>query len=507
MSFTFSVTHQGGTKKVQCPKTNTVNQLITLAIEKFKLPPGTNGELTNGGKKLEGMLQIRLTSLVNNAKLTLETSSGLRELTLKVVGSIMGESVTKIVKISSEATVSLLCGQFAEAAGVAVDLEKRVQLNVLQAVVSNATLDLDEVTVGSLVGSSTSAVIRLLVEEKANQEKREKLQEQQRKLREQLEEHKRQARILERQLNEQNLALQASEAGPQHALPAGDSSTTSEQDALGNEASKESDSGQNESLSSHNNQEDVDMDAEDHTAVALTHASGSTQRPTGVDKKASSETEENFIPAPASAVVIPTEEEDTVYVANNSTRQYENPEEDYNVTMAQAETYFGMLKAMQTKHKLKEAQKPTDYIIRIRFPDRALLDLVVDDSSEKLGQLLKRVDSYVEEKFINTYKLRNGYPPFKEIAMGFTENNTLLHSHPDFQLKKLLLIWEPATKHVSGPYLRPGIHTKDVSELPVVLLESQRGLLEEEAPSKQGRVFEEPKEKKKGKGIPKWFKS
>ena len=191
---------------------------------------------------------------------------------------------------------------------------------------------------------------------------------------------------------------------------------------------------------------------------------------------------------------------------------YENPEDDYNMTTAQAETYLNIIKSMQTRPKKKnEAKSPTHYAIRLRFPDRSLVQLHIEDPSTKLGQLMKKIDSYIDPKFINSYRIKNGTPPFREIKFGFQENGTALSKHPDFQQEKMLLIWEPSSSHQPGPYLAQGVNTKDVSQLSTVMLETHRGELEEDTlatgKSVKGTSDEKPKLKTKlNKSMPKWFR-
>lgn len=442
------------------------------------MPPGTNGELSSSGKKLDGLLPIRLSNLMNNAKLTLTTTRTHSVVTLKVIALILDESVTKILKVSSQTSANLLVEQFLQSAAIVVDVsEKRVQLSVLQAVVDSISVNFDEINVGTLVGSTSNAVVRMVVEEKGNQLKREKMQEEQQKLRHEIEDQKRHTRELEKQLRENE-----PERAKQEDINMED---TEQEGGVLEEKTLPVENGFVE-----NSEAKSFVENSTHIPQAAPNVPTTVQTPA----------------TQPAAPVIPLEKEDTVYLPQKSSKLYENPEDDYNMTMAQAETYYGIIKSMQKGRKIKkESKKPSKYVIRVRFPDRSLLDLVVDDSSLKLGQLLKRLDGYLEERYINTYKIKNGHPPFTEVAVGFSENNTALSDHPDFQLEKLLLIWETTTIS-SGPYLKQGIHTKDLSELPVNVLESQRGQLEEEIERGTPKQVNREQQPKKSKGLPKWFK-
>ncbi|KAF8002315.1 hypothetical protein HF325_003280 [Metschnikowia pulcherrima] len=209
---------------------------------------------------------------------------------------------------------------------------------------------------------------------------------------------------------------------------------------------------------------------------------------------------------------LPEVNEDTLYVPLKSTSgTYENPDADYELTSNQAEKYYKILKSMQGKPAKKFAKKPSKYTIRIRFPDRALLDLHFEDPATKLGQLLRKLDSYLLEKHINSYHLKSGLPPFEEIQFGFGANNTSLCDHPHFQQEKILLIWESQSVS-AGPYLKQYLLRKDVSELPTVVLESHRGDLEADEESSKGirstadSRSADGKSKARAKGMPKWFR-
>lgn len=494
MSYTFNVSYNGVSKKISGPRSATINDFIVASLDKFKIPTSKTGELTHDGKKLDGLLPVRLTSLVNNAKLVLTVALGSGNVTLKVAAQVENESKTQIILIARSSTLAELIDGFRAKAGVQGDWsDKRVQLHVIHSKKDSTVDSFDAISVGSLVGTATNAQVRLLVENRGLQDARAKLQEEQRVLRQQLEEKKRQERLLQKQEQEQRAETQQ----PQ----------SNSKDVEMEEAPSSSDASEvNRSpvgSSNHGN------------SVAEAPVHNLEQTPDS-RKAAEPEPQPEFAATPMSgpshqSFEVPQEKEDTLYVPHSRTTHYENPEEDYNLTVNQAEKYYKMIKSMQTTSRTskKEVVAPTKYVIRIRFPDRSLLDLPIEDSSIKLGQLLKKIDTYVSDKFINTYKLKNGLPPFKEISMGFAENNTPLKSHPDFQLEKLLLIWEPVLKQSHGPYLKEGITVKDASELPTVLLENHRGDLEAEQDVQSlPRILKKTSDTgdKKLKGIPKWFK-
>ncbi|SGZ52877.1 CIC11C00000005229 [Sungouiella intermedia] len=489
MSYTFNVSYNKVNKKVTCARSATINDLALASMAKFAVSLSKNGSLSSSGKKLDGLLPIRLSNLVNNAKLELSVTGGDVEITLKVVASIGDESITKIVKLASSATLAALVEAFRASAGIGADWsEKRVQLSVLQANKDNLTSDFSQISVSNVVGSATNAVMRLLVENKDAQQKRAKLQEEQRVLRQQLEEQRRQERLLKKE--EEHRLVESKDAEHERMdidseVENSDGIERNQIDKIGADRVK---TVEKEEKPLSNSEVSSSLNRFDSTTPSAT-ASGSVS---------------GSLPAPVFQV--PEEKEDTLYVPHSRSAIYENPEEDYNMTFGQAEKYYKIIKSMQgAANTKKEAVEIHKYVIRIRFPDRSLLDLPLEDPSLKLGQLLKKIDGYVAEKFINTYKLKNGLPPFKEIAVGFSQNNISLKSHPDFQLEKILLIWEPAEKNSKGPYLKEGIATKDASELPTLQLETHRGELDMDEVSAPKPVVNTDGKKKLSR-MPKWFK-
>lgn len=474
MSFTCSVLYQNAVKKIQCPKNFTVNQLVQLSLEKFRLSDSF-GELSYGGKKLDALLPIRLTNLVNNAKLKLTISNSEVNVSLKIVGSIDKKQVTSMIKLSSSTPIAELVTKFAALNDIEIDLgTKKVSLSVLQSSVDNLTTDFNTVALKSVLGNSSSAMIRLVVEDRAVHEEKRRLQEEQTQLRLKLEEEKRQARLAQREEMIDKPKENRIET-PQES----ENKTPSPDPVPSQETAKEP----------------LDTEMEDNIE---------TEAPKVQASESQRENPEQFSLA--------TENEDTVYVPGRRAEIYENPEDDYNMTTSQAEKYLNIIKSMQQRTKVtkKTARVPSHYTIRLRFPDRSLVQLHMEDSNVKLGQLVKKIDSFVDAKFINSYRIKNGSPPFKEIQFGFDTNNAPMNKHPEFQEEKLLLIWEPTIANALGPYLKDGVTTKDVNQLSTMMLEAHRGQLEDEV-SATSKI---PKEvalvgktkSKLGSKIPKWFR-
>lgn len=504
MSLTFSIAHNQITKKVSCPRSNTVNQLASLAIAKFGLPLSANGTLLHSGKKLDGLLPLRLTNLVNNAKLVLEVSSALRPVTVKVVASVLGELKQKIIKTQTDSTVQQLLDTFSADSGAQIG-DHRVQLSVLDARIENGSTDFTSTLLGSILGSANNAVIRLTVESKDAHSKREKLQAEQRELRQQLEEHKRQARLLEKRLKEEAQETEKKEEPKEEEEV--EPELKDEKAELKDEEAEAIEEPVVQDSIAENPGKDVDMDVDEPQSKPEEINALDTKQ------EASALLNDSFPQTPSDeSFKVQHFKEDTVYIPLNRSQHYENPDNDYNLTVSQAEKYYGIIKSMQQnkKQQPKEVVPPKAYIIRVRFPDRALLDLQIEDSSMKLGQLLKKLDSFVHEKHINTYRLKNGVPPFEEIAMGFDANNKELKHHKSFQDERIMLIWESTDKSAKGPYLKLDVNTRNIDDLPTLQLESHRGQLGDEEEKRRKSILElnqsKQPEKKKKNGLPKWFK-
>ncbi|KAM9920276.1 hypothetical protein OXX59_007332 [Metschnikowia pulcherrima] len=510
MSYTFSVTYQNIPRKVTCKPTASVNQLVSLSLEKFKLSPATNGYLSHNGKNLDGVVPIRLTGLVNNAKLTLSTSSGTYEATLKLTGVVDGVSVSKVLKVQSHVYLPALVTRFLSETGHNFALDtKLVELSIMRQAVRSSLPEFAQMTVGALVGSASNAVVRINVEDQAVALAK---QENSRKIAAEAESRRKEQALQAESAKSSNIALsqngvyndtKSSESDPNTEI---ESTLKAPETTSANHA--ESAFGSEQPTHSSEPENLISMERPEKSASSgINHKHAAPEEL----EKSQKETENNETKQPESWT-LPEVNEDTLYVPLKSTSgPYENPDADYELTSNQAEKYYKILKSMQGKPAKKVAKKPSKYTIRIRFPDRALLDLHFEDPATKLGQLLRKLDSYLLEKHINSYHLKNGLPPFEEIQFGFGANNTSLCDHPHFQQEKILLIWESQSVS-AGPYLKQDLSRKDVSELPTVVLESHRGDLEADEESSKGirstadSRSADGKSKARAKGMPKWFR-
>lgn len=499
MSYTFSVSHQNITKKVSCTANTSINRLVELSIEKLKLPGSTNACLSHKGKKLDGMISIRLTNLLNNAKLELLKVEQVDSVNLRINGTYLDKTFGKIVRVNPSISVTALVSKYLQECGETASWnDYYVEISALQNRINNLTSNFDDILVASLVGGAENASLRLSIEDPTEKMNKQKAQ---------LEESE-SRKALERQRYETELALKeknANSANSANFANTVNATTISDYISDSNllETASSSLGGNSKILDDildNSIKKDLLSDLLGSPKEILAHI-----ELLPVTKVSS---EEEPVISSDSSWQPPKETEDTLYTPRSHINYYENPEDDYNVTTHHAETYLKSLQAMQKPKRKIIASVPSRYTIRIRFPDRQLLDILMEDSSVPLGKLFKKLDGYVHPKFRNSYILKNGSPPFEKIQMGFSRNNIALKDHPQFQQEKLLLVWEPAAKLVPGPYLNQELQAKDLSEMPTVALESNRqNLVDDPVANKTVMAHKIEKAKpEKRNGVPKWFR-
>lgn len=107
LTVTFNISFSNTNKKVTSVKSQSVNQLIQTALEKFKID-GQQGELFHNGKKLDSSLPIRLTNLVNNSKLVLVVSHESKEKLVNIKLAINAKNEIKSYILKTSNTRSLM---------------------------------------------------------------------------------------------------------------------------------------------------------------------------------------------------------------------------------------------------------------------------------------------------------------------------------------------------------------------------------------------------------------
>lgn len=482
---------------MSCLSNATVNNLVSLSIEKYKLPSTTNACLSYNGKKLDGMLSIRLANLINNAKLDLIIIELTGSVNLRINGVCMKTQLSKILRVSPNISAASLVSQFLQECGVAINWRiHTVKLSAMQNGIDNKSSDFETITVGSIVGNTSSASLRLVIEDAADTKKVEEAQLEQKRLREKLETEKAQVRL---KSTDEYLLVSLS-SGTENIAK---NDLTEDPNATTIAKIPEVSPAIAEFNAERQIPKPESVDAVLQATQQLSDPQPVHLPPTDRIQTSSDEQTPSWVPS--------KELKDTLYQPRGHIELYENPNDDYNVTTRHAELYLKSLQAMQKPSKKHIHIQPTRYTIRIRFPDRRFLDLIFEDSSAPLGQLFKKLDSYVHPNFLNNYVLKNGCPPFNEIEMGFSQNNVKLKDHPNFQEERVLLVWEATANLVSRPYLKEDLQARDLSEMPTVSLESNRNKLHDEDSTPKTKTKTIPTTAdgsvtKKRPGVPKWFK-
>lgn len=492
-TITFNVSYNNITKKITVPKPSTINQVSEICLVKFAISkPDVVGVLYSNNKILEGSLPIRLTTLSNNSKLKLElkAGSGKKEVAFKF--TINADLVPKTVmsKINADRTLAQLITYVEEIESIKLNLEgKDSQLVIMNSIYPSGVYKTTKLS--SLGQSSLAIRMNYLLSEA---EKASRAEEQQNIVKVQLERQKQrnegirlgkereEVERIEKELEEERLAY-LKEAGVEEEVK----SEISE----GNKEPLETKKGITETI----------MD-----------------KVTTVPSKAKQITSTKEIDTIMTDYSEALTESPSLYLPSDSTPTYENPDEDYNMTVAQAQTYRNLItKSGKQTPITSEPVLPQKYLFRIKFPDRSILQVnfISEANTVKLGQLIKKIDDLILERFVGKYNLKLSYPPFKKIEFSFSENNSFLHLLDDFQSERLSLIWElkGGVAVEQGPYIKTeSIDIKSSSELPEVLLESHRSELPAEEAVRViedipvAKVNREPK-KKAAKGVPKWFRT
>lgn len=437
----FSINYNNQLKKVSINKNKTVSDLTELGCSKFNL---NYGELYYQQKKLNSLDAIKYTNLINNSKLVLKPIElSEKDVNVKIFKP-NGESLIK--KISNKLTMS--------------DILKDLGLNENHTVsILNKSLLGDfGMSLGSLIGENNNVVMRVS-EVKEDSVEQRKIVEQQLKAQQIKNEQLRQKRELEEAEREQRLR------------------ESRKNDMEVDEPVRSPEQSENSGVDS----QDVDSFQEEKLVIQPTEQQSAPVE-TPIQETTSDYNE--------------TVEEDIAIYKPSSTKIYENPDEDYEFTANHAKIYQQSIKYKQPTRKA--ATIPESYHVRIRFPNKYLLEIRLPNTS-KFGELIKKIDENLTDSFKSNYILKLSYPPFTKISIDFTTNNKLLS---DLKFDgKMILIWE---SEKSGDYLVES-NVKDFDSLPEVRLENMRSNLPDEV-VKVKQAKESSTGKPKDKKVPKWLK-
>ncbi|CUM67782.1 uncharacterized protein PRCAT00005487001 [Priceomyces carsonii] len=479
-----NITYKGITKKVVSSKSSTVNQVVLASLIKFKVNDAEyEGELIHGGKKLDGSLALRLTPLSNNAKVTLNLKQIPTDsiVSIKMLATLpsSNESITLVVKLNPNIALNELIDLFETNHGTKLRGfdQYNAQLTVLGTRIEEA--DFKNVKLRSIIGNVSNTVVRLSYFNADSSEK-----------------EKEQKNIVDTQLKEQQIRLQNQRKEKENSM---------EQPLVGVDDKKVLTLTQD--IEPADQTIDIpkeELNKEDTTLTTTQELSDDLESSDNGSRDNSFQI--NNAPESLSPqLFMPSETE---------SQRYENPEVDYDMTINQAQLYQKLIRKSASASR-SQAQRavPKKFLIRVRFPDRSILQLNFPDSgTTKLGHLIKKIDESILPSFINSYNLKFSYPPFKKLTFSYTENQRKLIRMPEFQNERLMLIWETEMPS-KGPYLVEDLvnTAKHSSDLPEVVLESHRGDLPEDKHSSsvhntQSLVSHNSSKSQKTKGVPKWFK-
>lgn len=472
-----NVTYGFDAKKFSVPKSTTVSQLAGQAAAHFKL--SGSALLVYKGKALDGSLPLRLTPLSQNGTVELKKSSGTasaRPVAIKVATP----DGAYVVKTTTDQSVLAVIAEAEQTLKVQIS-KPNMELLVMNAVVSDLSTPL-----ASMVGSAANAVIRVRYNDFGGARQREQQEAVQKQLDEQRQRN--QQRRLERERAEEERQARIRSLRDTETADAKDEEATEPVEAA-----------------------EPAVHPIEPVSAAHPEPRGVPYQPSKKAKAASpelpAEPVEPAAPVPANQLFTPSTQRQPVY---------ENPEDDYVMTVDQAKAYQNSIRRLAARPAKHSVAKPTKYLIRLRFPDRSILQLnFVDDVANlKLGQVIKKLDEVLREPFVGNYNLKLAYPPFERVPVSWDANATRLHDLPKyFDTEKVVLIWEPTQTATSAPYIKEGVvvETTTTLDLPEVRLETHRGELpgdrgsparevskELAAPASSLRPLAKP-------GMPKWM--
>ncbi|KAI5952525.1 hypothetical protein KGF54_003392 [Candida jiufengensis] len=482
-----NITYLTTSKKFTASKSQTISQLVSQCLTGFKIDSTTyTGDLYHNDKILDSSTPIRLTNLINNSKLTLKLKK--IDINKEINVKFTSSKGTSISKFNATTTLKQLVESFKYPI-------KNTQLRIL-----NLTIDFinyEKTTLGSIVGNANSVVIRIeeiksktqIAELNKKQEEANQLYIQQELARKKLEEEK-----LAKERKEQEHREEYAQTHDELKK-----TTTNEE----NEDVEMTDVEQPPTSQDNPNLivSDIPSKQNNTESAELIESSSSYV----YKEEEFQETPQLYIPSSTSN--------------NSNQQQYQNPDEDYNMTVNQAKTYQNVIRASAKRTKPKDSKLPTKYLIRIKFPDGSILQLnfLENINSLKFGQFIKRIDDLLLPQFLNNYNLKLGYPPFTKLTQSFTTNNELLINLKEFQNEQIILIWENSLAS-KGPFLNntsQDLIIKAKDELPERKLEKNRSLLPDDNHHKSKSFFGKSKssandndgdEDKKKSKLSKWLK-
>ena len=466
MSASFNVVYGNITKRVEARKSDTVHQLTNICMQKYKIDSNMRGELHYNGKRLDSLLPIRLANLANNSRLTLLVQSvgdsKDKNVNVKLM-VVFPDNKTHTFILTVPANIMLVKLVESMEKSNNVDLMEVPGYYMKLSVVNTQLSSLDErfttVRLNSIIGLDVSSlVIRLSYSRVDNHETVLKQKE-----------------IVKKQLEEQQKWNERREL--ERVERERQSAQERELSETRQEPVDEANSNENETISK---QAPLNRFVDQPPQPSISSVSSRVDHTTHV--------EPNPVAQPTSQNNLQKPESAEYFIPSDKRYIYENSDDDYDMTVTQAQKYHKPIQDSAARKAPKQARKPQSYSVRIKFPDRSLLQLAFAADS-KFGQILKELDHYILPAYKENYHLKVAYPPFKKLEFSFLANNTRLDEHGEFgSNENIVLLWEVTDGDASGPFIDTKlVNAKETTELPEIQLESNRGQLPKEKKKPQGK--------------------
>lgn len=491
LTLALKITYNKTTKTIHCKSSLTINQLVELSLESFNINKSFSGDLVHNGKIVDKSLPLRWSNFTNNTRLELKAYELKEDLqvSVKLVVSDNKETKSYISKVSNSLSIKSIIHKFEEIHGIQLIQEGRpFEILMMRNRIMYDDKQIEKRLVDILGNQGNSVQMRLTYISRSfnNTQEQQEINEIQKKS----------IREFHIKKKEESETLQQEE----------------EQKEMKNQEETKLKSTEKEKEAESIKKEEISQENETSKAGAISHARGEEESKTDYPETTSGE---SLIAREQEKEKEPMRK-DTLYEPSTYPR-YENPDSDYDMTVDQARKYHKLIRDSSRPNKPKPKLIPKRYSIRVKFPDRNILQIELENSQVTMNHFISKLNSHLLDQSV-PYNLRIGYPPFSKISLLLEDNGKAMLSWPEFQDEKLLLIWEP-TISVKHPYINTesleNANIKKFEDIPEVRLDSSQLLLDSnEGPSESSRQTHQPISQPSRSGlraenaskIPKWLK-
>lgn len=494
LTLALKITYNKVTKTVHCKGSLTINQLVELSLKSFNVNKSFTGDLVHNGKTVDKSLPLRWSNFTNNTRFELrvyELKDDL-EVSVKLVVSDNKETTSYISKVSNSLSIKNVIHKFEEVHGIQlIQGDRPFEILLMRNRIMYDDKQIERRLVDILGNQGNSVQMRLTYISRSfnnTQEQQEINEIQKKSIREYQLKKKEEIENLQQEEEEKEIRKQED----------------SKLKAAENEKEKKEEELRKEEISQGNDE----TSGTRRGLLAEDEVESKTSRveTTRGESLTAKEQEKEKQPA----------RKDTLYKPSAYLR-YENPDSDYDMTVDQARKYHKLIRDSSRPSRPKPKQVPKRYSIRVKFPDRNILQLELENSQVTMNHFISKLNSHLIDNTI-PYTLRIGYPPFSKISLLLEEDEKAMLSWPEFQNEKLLLIWEPQIS-VKPPYISTesleDANIKKFEDIPEVKLDSSQPLIDSnEGPSESSRQTDRPISQPFRSGlhsestskIPKWLK-